>query len=237
MKKMTPLFLLISCVLHFTSAGAAPAADADSILKATDNLRNPADSYVMRVGVTTSDDETPYEFEVSVKGKEKTLIKTLSPKRDEGKSFLMLGEDMWVSLPTMKRAVRVSLSQKLVGEAANGDIARMRWHGDYEATIEKETGTDWILNLKANKKGLTYDQIKLQVAKAGYRPVHAEFLTSSGKVFKKLTYKGFKKLAGRVRPSELEILNTTTDVKSTIKLLKVEPKGLPDSLFNQNNLN
>lgn len=230
----TLLILVVSVTASVVKA--APAASPDAILKATDDIRNPAQSYVMQVTITDSEENSTYKFEVSVKGKSKTLIKTLSPKREEGKSFLMLGEDMWVSIPNMKRAVRVSLNQKLVGEAANGDLARMRWYGDYEPTIESETANQWVLNLQANKKGLTYEKIRLHVSKAGSRPLRAYFMTSSGKIFKTLAYKDFRKLAGIIRPGTLEITNATTQVKSTVKILNVKTKNLPDSLFNQNNL-
>ena len=45
-------------------------------------------------------------------------------------------------MPSLKRAIRVSLSQKLMGEAANGDISRMRWYGDYNVKIEKQTNKE-----------------------------------------------------------------------------------------------
>ena len=68
----------------------------------------------------------------------------------------MLDENMWVFIPNLKRSVRVGLSQKLTGQAANGDISRMRWSGDYTPKLLKETKKSWLLHLQAKKKGLTH---------------------------------------------------------------------------------
>ena len=108
-------------------------------------------------------------YEVSVQGNSKTLIKTLEPAREVGKDSLMLGEDMWVVFPSLKRPVRVTLSQRLTGEAANGDIARMRWSGDYSSKIESQDSTIWTLFLTAKKKGLTYEKLRIVVSKKGWR--------------------------------------------------------------------
>ena len=51
---------------------------------------------------------------------------------------------IWVFIPNLKRSVRVGLSQKLTGQAANGDISRMRWSGDYTPKLLKETKKELV---------------------------------------------------------------------------------------------
>ena len=92
------------------------------------------------------------EFDVSIQGNEKTLIKTLAPTRDRGRNLLMLQEEMWAFIPNLNRAVRVSLSQKLTGQTANGDISRMRWSGDYNPALESENEKEWVLFFHCKEK-------------------------------------------------------------------------------------
>ena len=56
----------------------------------------------------------------------------------------------------------------------------------------------------AKKKGLTYDKLRIWIAKKSFFPVKAEFLTLSGKPLKTAAYEGYKNLAGRVRPGRSE---------------------------------
>lgn len=228
MKPMTLALSLLFATHAF--AGESP----ESIIKKVDDIRNPAaESYSMKVEISDVGSSTRYVYDVSLSGNTKTLIKTLEPTREQGRNFLMLDEDMWAYLPNLGRAVRVSLSQKLTGQAANGDISRMRWSGDYTSTIEKETPKEWVLFLTANKKGLTYEKMRVWVDKSNYHPMHAEFLATSGKPLKNAVYQGYKMMSGKVRPTQILIqdANRPTD-QSKLTILNMTPKTFSASLFN-----
>src|SRR4051794_12065052 len=121
MKVVFALFILVA------SASGAETPSAEEVIQKVDQVRNPSDSYFMSVEVTSPDGkQASTKFDVSLQGNAKTLIKTVEPARDRGRNLLMLNEEMWAYIPNLKRAVRVSLSQKLTGQAANGDISRMR---------------------------------------------------------------------------------------------------------------
>jgi outer membrane lipoprotein-sorting protein len=212
----------------------AMAATPDEILRAADDIRNPSESFFMHVTVTGNDASSA--FEVYTKGKDKTLIKTVAPIRDVGRDLLMLQENMWAYIPNLKRAVRVSLNQKLTGQTANGDIARMRWFGDYAATLEKETTDVWQLKLEASKKGLTYDRLRAFVQKKTFRPIKAEYLSSSDVLLKTAVFEGYKTMAGKMRPTIIKITGNKSSETSTIEISKMESRDLPASLFFQETL-
>ena len=236
--------LLWTLVLAMIFAGIgipyAEAAKADpaEILKKADEVRNPSDSYRMKVEVVSGKNESDRSvFEVALSGNTKTFIKTLEPARDHGRNMLMIDEDMWAYIPNLKRAVRVSLSQKLTGQAANGDISRMRWSGDYDAKIEKENKDQWQLFLTANRKGVTYDKIRVWIEKQNFRPLKADFLTPSGKVLKHATYDDYRPRLGQVRPHAMRIVDAVRlDNRSVIRILDMEVKNFPASTFSQTNL-
>lgn len=218
-------------------AGNALAIDPTEILQKVDDVRNPAESYFMSVRIKSSTEKEDSTFQVSLKGNDKTLVKVLAPKKILGRNMLMLNENMWVYVPNLKRSVRVSLSQKLIGEAANGDISRMRWAGDYDAKIEKEDKKEYVLFLEQKKKGLTYSKIRARVEKNTFHPLKAEFLTMSGKVVKTAEYKNYKEYAGKMRPSLIHIVDALkSDNYSDIMIEKMEVRNLPDSMFTEKNL-
>jgi outer membrane lipoprotein-sorting protein len=144
---------------------------------------------------------------------------------------------MWVYIPNIRRSVRVSLSQKLTGEAANGDISRMRWAGDYTHKVESKDAKEWRLSLEATKKGLTYSKINVWIDAKDKRPLKAEFLTLSGKTIKTAIYQKYEKVLGMMRPSQIHIVdNLRKDQFSDIFIEKMENKNFPDSLFTEKSL-
>ncbi|MCK5884373.1 MAG: outer membrane lipoprotein-sorting protein [Bacteriovoracaceae bacterium] len=214
------------------------AITPDQIVKKCDDVRNPGESFIMKVAVKElSGSKTKSSFDVYIGGKDRTLIKTTAPRRDKGRNMLMLEENMWLYIPNLKRSVRISLSQKLSGQAANGDIARMRWHGDYKAKLEKTTKSAYVLFLQASKKGLTYDKIRVWVSKKNFHPTKAEYMALTGKVLKNATFGGKKKIAGKVRPTQIIITDAVNKNKKTeINIVKMVKKNLPMSMFKKNNL-
>jgi outer membrane lipoprotein-sorting protein len=227
---MKLLYLCFSLVVM----SAALAAD---LLEEVDKFRNPSESYSMQVRIVSSHEKEPASFLVYLKGNDKTLTKVLGPKKNLGRNMLMIGENMWVYVPNIRRSVRVSLSQKLTGEAANGDISRMRWAGDYTHKIEKKDAKEWQLFLEATKKDLTYAKIRVWIDAKDKRPLKAEFLTLSGKVIKTATYEDYKKKLGMNRPSKIHIVdNLKKDQFSDIFIDKMENKSFPDSMFTEKSL-
>jgi outer membrane lipoprotein-sorting protein len=226
--------MLVKFALLVWTALAHAATSPETILKNADEIRNPDDSFMMKVEVksTHSGDTDTHLFEVSLKGNDKTVVRTLAPKRDAGRDLLMIDENMWAYVPNLKRAVRVGLSQKLTGEAANGDISRMRWAQDYSGTIEKENGASWTLLLTAKKKGLTYEKIRAVIEKKTFKPLTAEYLTAEGKILKRAAFKDYKAIAGKSRPSLLVISDAVrADQKSEVRILEMKVKSFPDTLF------
>jgi outer membrane lipoprotein-sorting protein len=228
-------YIFIISLFFYAGSVFADKNKAEEILKNADEVRNPSKSFSMIVNLVNDNEIS--KFEVKLQGNTKTLIKTIEPPRDRGRNFLMLEEDMWAYVPNLKRAVRVSLSQKLSGQAANGDISRTRWFGDYEPSIESENQQKWTLNLVASKKGLTYEKIKLVVAKKTFFPLEAEYQTKSGKSLKIAKFEDYGELAGKQRPRKIVITDAIkTSEKSEIRVVSMKPEEFPEALFNQSNL-
>lgn len=235
-----PLLMVLTFTITFSflqnGHTQSPTPTATEIVRRADEIRNPGESYRMQVSVTSGEGERSV-FEVALNGPSQTFIKTLEPARDRGRNMLMRGEEMWAYVPNLKRAIRVSLSQKLTGQAANGDISRMRWAGDYSAKTESEDAGAWQLLLSANKKGLTYDKIRVWVNKKDFHPMKAEFLTPQAKLLKRVEYADYRPNLGKTRPHLMKIQDAVRpDDRSEIRVLEMEVKTFPAAMFNQNNL-
>lgn len=244
--KTTRRIWLIGCLALSTSTAAlsipsnafADELGPDEIVRRADEVRNPSESYFLKLTVTSADrPNEPSEFDVFITGNSKAVVRTVRPVRDRGRNLLMLDENMWVYVPNLKRAVRVSLNQRLVGQAANGDISRMRWAGDYSAILESETASQWQLLLTASKRGLTYEKVRVFIEKGSFHPLRAEYLTSGLRPLKTATFRAYKDLCGKVRPSEILIQDAVRpDDQSVLQVQQMELRSFPSSMYQPENL-
>jgi outer membrane lipoprotein-sorting protein len=217
---------------------AAPSAL--EILKKSDAIRMPAGDRTVIVTVLSKrrdGQEDKATYEVLTKGADKTLIKTLSPATDRGTSMLMLGHDMWIFMPSVEKPIRVALQQRLMGQVANGDLARANFVGDYTPAIAKAGKGFYELKLTAVSDEVTYDRVQLWVDAATYRPLRAAFYASSGRLLKVGHYKDYKKMSGAMRPSRLVFEDAVDKSKqSTIVYDDIQTATHPDKYFTKDYL-
>lgn len=228
----------LTFTLSMLLLGAALRAD-DSLrlLARADAFRGGFDSFVTRVRLTSREGDgvtDTAEFEVSIKG-DNSLVKFLSV-RGKGQSMLMRGDDMWLFLPAVARPVRITPIQRLLGNVSNGDIARLRYADDYTPVMEGQTEVDGVratvLDLRAKRKSATYQRVRYIVRADDGRPLAAEYFLTSGKPMKTATFGGLRDMAGKPTLTRIDIRDVDrAGVTTTIELLSLVPKRLPDKLF------
>ncbi len=238
---MSRLTIALAIVLTFaTPAWADQAAD---IVRDADRARRPGQSFVWKITVTNHEkgkEPSVDSFEVFVKGTARVFVKFIAPPRNVGRSLLGLDRDLWIYLPDAGKPVRIPLSQRLVGQVANGDIARLDYAGDYTPTLAGEETVDGVpchvLDLKANTKEVTYAAIKYWVSRDGRRPVKAEFYAGTGTLLKTGRFDSYKAIAGG-QPIATRLVLTDAirkDRSSIIEYGQITVRDLPDKYFDKN---
>jgi outer membrane lipoprotein-sorting protein len=212
-------------------------SEASALLARADSFRGDFDSAIFTVRLTNYEGDRVSEeadFEVSVKD-DNSLVRFLSV-RSKGQSLLMRGDDMWFFLPAVARPVRITPIQRLLGNVSNGDLARLRYALDYDATIAGSTDVDGVpctvLELRARRKGATYQRIRYTVRSSDGRPMKADYYLTSGKEVKSATFGGLKPMAGRQVLTRLDITDADRPAsRTTIDTLSIVERELPDKLF------
>lgn len=222
-------------------ATAAPAgnSEAAALVAKADAIRVPKGSYEFDAVVTSFDGEQKKSengYKAYVKDLNNSLVAFTSPASERGKSLLMLGDDLWIYLPNVKKPVRIPLQQRLVGDVSNGDITRINLAEDYTAVQAGEAnvnGSDChVLELTAKSETKTYNKIKYWVAKADGKPVKAEYFTVSGQSLKTCTFEDFRQEAGAVRPMKLVFQDSMNASKKSILVFKdMVTKSFSDNMF------
>ena len=228
----------------FSVSAWSEGITAQKILQMADEVRSPQKDYKVTARIISQKPNKKDKvavYEILMRGKDKTIIKTLKPDMDRGTSLLMLRYDLWVFLQNISKPLRISLQQRLFGEAANGDIARANFSGDYNPElkgIEEIKGREfYLLDLTAKNEKVTYHRVKLWVMKETYYPLKGEFYAVSGKLLKRCYYTKYKKILDKMRPTRLVLNNPLIKGKVTIiDYSDMALESFSDKIFTKNYL-
>ncbi len=238
--RLLPFWATSLAALLAVTAYAAPTPQ--EILEASDRARGQLPGIVWTVDLTAREGtrETSQTLEVSASG-DKALVKVLEPPRVRGQMMLFAGRNLWFIKPGVSKAVPISPRQKMMGQAANGDIASTNYAGDYEGALRGFEEIDgercYVLELTARVKNVTYDRITYWVSVARQVGVRADFFTVSGKRLKSASFAYDNAIAyqGKTIPfvSRMVIRDALeADNQTTIDYTKVRVEPVPEATFN-----
>ncbi|WP_425101088.1 outer membrane lipoprotein-sorting protein [Tropicibacter sp. S64] len=226
---------------------AFAANDAATILRKTDAIRNPQQSFAVDVAlinyergkvkekttVTTYSRPTGSQFQ--------TLVHINAPSTDRGKILLRNGNNLWLYDPSSKASVRISPRQRLLGNASNGDVVSSNLVGDYNVSLDgQETVADGDKrNVACNKLRLTqkdssapYSAVEFWTDASSNQPVKGKYYTSSGKLIKVAWYRKRQNAMGASRPTEIIIADGFDPNKVTVMTMgNYRAKDIPQSWF------
>lgn len=189
------LALGMACWLGLSPAWAQ-RPDPESLVRQADAFRQVYRDATMDIRLTRTVPGQPTEesrLKVALRGTNSALIR-VTQGLQAGQQVLMTDEGLWVKLPRSTRSVRITPLQRLLGDAAVGDIGRLRWQDDYstrfadpaEAVVDGVAA--WRLALDARSPLATYTRVEAAVAKSDGRPLAAEFFLRSGKAAKRVRF-------------------------------------------------
>lgn len=223
--RVTALTLTTSAPAR-AQAQAAPVAsvDAQAILAASDAVRNPGRPFAVDVALIEYRDGRQTDgntLEVASKadpasGQYRSLIRFVAPLRDANKVMLKNGNDLWFFDPASKASVRISPQQRLLGQAANGDVVTVNLARDYNASLVAEEDTTdgdrkprhcYKLALAAQNPDVTYARIEMWIDTGNNQPVKARFYADSGRLLKTAYYRRYETQLGGERPTETVIID------------------------------
>ncbi len=233
----------------------APTFAADTVaalLKQADAFRLPSasariDTQVELYKNDALDKERLYT--VYVKPGRRSLVLMKSPS-EIGQKVLMLADQFWLLMPESQRPLRITASQKLLGEASTGDIASMTWSADYDGVVKHEVDCPappatlpeltaparprrcLHLDLAQARDGVTYARVELYLEKSSKLPIKADLYVGSGKRAKEAWYAA-ETVDGQPRIMSMLLTDDIQPNRRTlIRYRAIEPKEAPDAFFN-----
>ena len=209
--------------LSIVGTPARTASEAQSLLAASDEVRNPARPFAVtvtllefRAGKQTDSNTLNVYTKAAPGGTFRTLIRIVAPARDADKLLLKNGNDLWFYDPASQASVRLSPQQRLLGQASNGDVVTVNLAREYSAELlgeedmpdgEKVMRRAVKLGLAAAVSEVTYHRAEVWLNKSNARPIRSRFYAESGRLLKTAFYRKFQPALGLDRPTEVVIID------------------------------
>jgi hypothetical protein len=208
---------------------------AERVINKVDGYRKLSESFTMKVKISDYKGEQLKDeavFSGHFEGNEKSLL-VCTKGKNKGMKVLMKGDYMWVSLIGSRRALRITPMQRLMGQASNGDVAKVAFSIDYTPKIVEKNQKSVKILLKAKRKGATYQKVLLYIDPNNYRPLKAEFFLLSGKHFKTAFYQDFMIINGNAVVRKIRIENIIKKEQySVLEYLDYKNARVPVKYFN-----
>ncbi len=236
--------LTVLCFMSLPVFSLQAAMSPQEILTKADEARGNTEGIEWEIRIESIEGGREQQRTIRVTARSfNSLAEFLAPANVKGQKLLMQDRNMWFAKPGLSKAVPISPRQKLMGGAANGDIASTNYAGDYKVAqaSEETVGGErcHLFDLSAVDKKATYDRIKYWISKERLVGVKAEFYTVSGKMFKTATFEYGNNLIidGQPRPFISKMIIASAIIKEDITTMlyrKASIKKVPDSVFNLN---
>lgn len=227
---------LLLAALLLAAPAARAAESAAAALERYDEIMGPAffeGDFAMTAHRSDGSERT-YEMHVMKAGDDKFRAIFYSPPSAKGQEILRVGDNFWVYMPNLKRAVRLAARESFMGgDFNNADVLRVNYAADYDATIAKAEAGKLTLELKAKTPASAYDRIVLVVGRKDSMPIEGHFFAASGKELRSAVFSDAKDYAGHVRPAVVLMKNEIEPAKwsrMTVKSFKVVP-SIPATKF------
>jgi outer membrane lipoprotein-sorting protein len=225
--------LLSLCLLAVPVAASAAAPSAQEMLRQYDAIMGPPDFEAVMVMTAHREDGTTrtYRMKVLKSGTERFRAWFQEPAASRGQEILRVGDNSWVYMPNLKRALRIANRDSFQGgDFNNADVLRTNYTKDYAPQSLKEDAQAWLLELQAQTEDAAYDHIKLWLSKADGFPIKGEYYTVSGKLLRTAEFTDVRDFDGLRRPSRVRMRNMlVTQRFSELSFERFDAKASPPS--------
>ncbi|MES2114790.1 MAG: outer membrane lipoprotein-sorting protein [Pseudomonadota bacterium] len=231
--------LLAAVLVACPALAAVPSAQ--DILRQVDHYRLPLDSFeaaVRIVPVQGGKEQEPGTYVVRGANHNQALVEATSVDQ-RGEKFLTTDGGIFFYAPRTRRAIRLTPLQTLRGKASIGDLARISFANDYDATLADAPAgcADGCiaLDLRSKNEAATYTRITLLVGRqrGQYVPLKAMLHVASGKLLKVAL---FDTASGGLPPTTRYLDPQLPDDETRVVYEKIKAVEFPPSTFNPRSL-
>lgn len=205
----------------------------DIIKKVEQLMRGDSAHCVMEMTIVNPRWKRTLRMESWEKGRQKFLVRILSPKKEEGVGSLKMGYQMWNYLPRVERVIKIPpsmmMSSWMGSDFTNDDLVKeSSIIEDYTHTLLGIVDLDGerVYKIDAIPKPdapVVWGKITFFVRVEGFIPLRQEYYSESGELVRYMALGDVKEMGGRMLPAYQEMVPLDKKGKKTvIRLIDIE---------------
>lgn len=212
------IFILVFQVAWSSGEDEDPSVTrAKQILREVDDMwRGTSSHSILSMQVKTAHYTRDMRMEGWSLGKDKTLVRILSPLKDKGLATLKSGNDIYSYLPKTDRTIKLSshmmMSSWMGSHFTNDDLVKeSRMEEDYNPEISYEGARDGqdVIEFTLIPKPdapVVWGKIVATVLADGYMPLKYLYYDEDMNISRTMTFSRFEMLGGKVRPKVMRVV-------------------------------
>jgi len=242
-------FLFVSLLVSPSLSQAnAQENQAELIVKKVDELyRATTSEALVEMQIITPHWQRTLKMNVWSEGMDRTFIRILEPKKEQGMATLRIGTEMWNFLPKTNKVIKIPpsmmMSSWMGSDFTNDDLVKEftfleSYHFEMTATENPEDGVLYVKCIPKEGLPIVWGHIVVAVRGDNYMPLWQKYYDEKGKLMREMTFKDIKNYGKREIPSVMELISTTKEGHKTV-LHYLEAKfdiQLDEEIFTLRNL-
>lgn len=242
------LIALVFAIFSLAFASMALAQDAKEIVKKSDALIRGLKSYSqIEMKIVRPSWKRTVVMDVWTEGTEKAFVRTLSPAKEKGITFLKIKREAWNYLPAVERIIKIPPSMMLQSwmgsDFTNDDMVKadslvVDYTHKIVEEVEQDGTTQWKILLKPKENAaVVWGKVVLFVRKDNYVGTRCEYYNEDMQLVKYFETSDIKKIEGIHVPMKFSMVNVKKDGYRTLmtyKSLTFKPKFTPDTFTKKN---
>lgn len=242
---MKRTFLVIFLLLYTAAFCAAEdLPDFNDVLEEIDNLSNFEDTdfyckYKM-ISTKPGEENSVQEALMFRRDRKKQFVLIFEkPEVQKGQGYLRLDDNVWFYDPESRKFDHSSMKENIQNtDAKNSDLAQSSFAEDYDVVGTKEGVLGdvpvWILALKAKHNEVSYDKLKLFIAKKNSILLKQESYSSgtNTRLMRTSYYLKYIQIGVKFMPSQLVLVDNLKEGERTVLTMsEASSDGIEDYIF------
>ena len=194
--------------------------------KVDDLFRSNSSKGLATMTVTTAHWKRSLSLEMWSKGKDRSLMRVLAPKKEKGTATLRSGNDIWNYLPKVKRVIKLPSSMMAASwmgsHFTNDDLVKeSRMADDYtfEITFSGVREGQEIVEVTCHPKpdaAVVWGKVLVRALRKEYLPLYIKYFDEDLRLARTMTFSQVKQLGGRRIPSLVTMIPEDKPEESTV---------------------
>jgi len=222
---------------------------ATEIVQKSDEIRNPGSSFYQRGLISQYKNAKKVDsmlidiYSKEVDSQFKTIVKIIKPKKDKNKLILRDANSMWLYDPNSKAIAQMSPQQRLMGQSSSADVMSANFSLDYALKLEaiesikggnRKMVECYKISMKAISEDVSYPYVDYWVEQKNFHPIKAMFYSQNRTLLKLSYYRKYKKVLGKMRPTQVLIIDGVDSSKATkMEFARAKEKFMPELWFHK----